>query len=265
MFYIPQKRTTFVQQISGNAVQVRSPLKNAAIKRLKKFNKIRLHHEGQHALLISGLVLLLLILGAYLLFDCKAIFYIILLLALGFYSVLVNFFRCPIRYFDGDTEGVVVAPADGKVVVVEEVEENEYFHGRRIMVSIFMSILNVHANWFPTDGYVKTVVHQNGNFHRAFLPKASLENERSTIIIDTPHNGEIMVRQIAGAVARRIVTYARENEDCYIDEHLGFIKFGSRVDVYLPLDADICVTLGQKTVGDNTVIARLPQPQKNLE
>lgn len=261
----PAKKDYLCPINHGEDGKARSPLKNAAIKRLKKFNKIRLHHEGQHTLLISGLVLLLLVLGAYLLFDCKMIFYIILMFALGFYAIMVNFFRCPIRYFDGDTEGVVVAPADGKVVVVEEVDENEYFHERRIMVSIFMSVLNVHANWFPTDGYVKTVVHQNGNYHRAFLPKASLENERSTIIIETPHNGEVMVRQIAGAVARRIVTYARENEDCYIDEHLGFIKFGSRVDVYLPLDAEVCVTLGQKTVGDNTVIARLPQSQKNLE
>ena len=188
------------------------------------------------------------------------VFYIVLAVSIVAYSIMVNFFRCPIRYFDGDTEGIVVAPADGRIVVVEEVDENEYFHDRRIMVSIFMSLLNVHANWFPVDGFVKSVKHENGNFHRAFLPKASIENERSTVIIDTPHNGEILVRQIAGAVARRIVSYARANEECYIDEHLGFIKFGSRVDIYLPLGTDVLVKLGQKTVGDNTIIAHLQRP-----
>ena len=143
---------------------------------------------------------------------------------------MVNFFRCPIRIFDGETENIVVAPCDGKVVVVEEVEENEFLHDRCLMVSIFMSLFNVHANWIPVDGTVKLVNHQDGNFHRAWLPKASEENERSAILITTPDGTDILVRQVAGAVARRIVTYAQEGEDCYVDEHLGFIKFGSRVE-----------------------------------
>lgn len=172
---------------------------------------------------------------------------------------MVNFFRCPIRYFNHDTENLVVAPADGKVVVIEEVFENEYFNDKRIMISIFMSLLNVHANWFPVDGFVKLVKHEDGNFHKAFLPKASIENERSTVVIQTPQSGDILVRQIAGAMARRIVSYARENEECYIDEHLGFIKFGSRVDIYLPLNSEVCVKLKQKTIGDNTIIAKLPK------
>ncbi len=174
------------------------------------------------------------------------------------YAIAVNFFRCPIRQFNGDVEKTVVAAADGRVVVIEEVEENEYFHDRRLMVSIFMSVTNVHANWFPVEGYVKKVVHHNGNFHKAWLPKASTENERSTVVIQTPDGHEVLVRQIAGAVARRIVTYAREDEDCYIDEHMGFIKFGSRVDVYLPLDSEVLVKLHQATVGNQTVIAKLP-------
>ncbi len=174
------------------------------------------------------------------------------------YAIAVNFFRCPIRQFNGDVEKTVVAAADGRVVVIEEVEENEYFHDRRLMVSIFMSVTNVHANWFPVEGYVKKVVHHNGNFHKAWLPKASTENERSTVVIQTPDGHEVLVRQIAGAVARRIVTYAREDEDCYIDEHMGFIKFGSRVDVYLPLDSEVLVKLHQVTVGNQTVIAKLP-------
>ena len=148
------------------------------------------------------------------------------------YLLMVNFFRCPIRLFGQDTERIVVAPADGKIVVIEEVDEHEYFHDRRIMVSIFMSILNV-------------------------LPKASTENERSMVVIETPEGVEVMARQIAGAMARRIVTYAEPGEECYIDEHLGFIKFGSRVDVYLPLGTEICVSMGQLTTGNQTVIAKL--------
>jgi len=183
--------------------------------------------------------------------------FLVLVVTLVAYGIAVNFFRCPIRLFGGDIENTVVAGADGKVVVVEEVEENEYFHDRRIMVSIFMSLTNVHANWFPVEGFVKLVEHQNGNFHKAWLPKASMENERTTVVIETPAGEEVLVRQIAGAVARRIVTYARPDEECYIDEHLGFIKFGSRVDVFLPLTAEVKVKLGQATTGNQTVIAKL--------
>ena len=143
------------------------------------------------------------------------------------------------------------------IVVVEEVDENRYFHDRRIMVSIFMSLWNVHANWFPVDGHVKFVKHFNGNFHKAWLPKASEENEHADVMITTPDGVDILCRQIAGAVARRIVTYAKEGEDCYIDEHLGFIKLGSRVDIYLPLDSEILVKLGDTTTGGITPIARL--------
>lgn len=173
------------------------------------------------------------------------------------YCIVLNFFRCPIRYFEGDTEKVVVAPADGKIVVIEEVEETEYFHDKRLMISIFMSLFNVHANWFPVDGKVKFVNHRDGNFHKAWLPKASEENEHADIMLETPEGTEVLCRQIAGAVARRIVTYAKPGEDCYIDEHLGFIKFGSRVDVYLPLGTEVCVKMGQTTTGDYTVLAKL--------
>ena len=120
-----------------------------------------------------------------------------------------------------------------------------------------MSLTNVHANWFPVDGIVKKVEHQDGNFHKAWLPKASIENERSTVVIETLDGQEVLVRQVAGAMARRIVTYAEEGDHCFIDEHMGFIKFGSRVDTYLPLGTEICVKFGDKTTGDETVIARL--------
>lgn len=224
---------------------------------MKRLKKIHIHREGTHTLLGGFLVLLLLNAALFFGFDTKIPFYIVLGISIVVYSIVVNFFRCPIRLFGKDTLKTVVAPADGKVVVIEEVDENEYFHDRRIMVSIFMSLTNVHANWYPVDGTVKDVWHQNGKFMKAWLPKASLDNERSTIIIETPEGVEVLVRQIAGAMARRIVTYAIPGDACYIDEHLGFIKFGSRVDVFLPLGTDIKVALGQYTTGNQTIIAHL--------
>ena len=174
-----------------------------------------------------------------------------------FFLLVVNFFRSPKRRFKGDRKNVVVAPADGVVVVLEEVLEDEYFHDKRMQVSIFMNIFNVHANWFPVAGEVLHVSHQQGRFMAAYLPKSSTENERSTIVIKAENGQEVLVRQIAGAVARRIVTYAEVGDSCQIDEHMGFIKFGSRVDLYLPLDSDIKVKLNDKTTGDLTEIARL--------
>lgn len=189
--------------------------------------------------------------------DNKIPFWAFILVFGTVWMIALNFYRCPIRYFNGDTDKMVVAPADGKIVVVEEVDENEYFHDKRLMISIFMSPFNVHANWFPVEGKVKLVHHQNGNYHKAWLPKASEENEHADVLIETPDGHEILVRQIAGAVARRIVTYAKEDEYCFIDEHMGFIKLGSRVDVFLPLDAKPRIAIGQPTVGDQTVIAKL--------
>ena len=223
----------------------------------KKRNKIRLHHEGNKTLLITGLIAAAAIALSIIFLKPVWVAYIIMGVLLIIYAILVNFFRCPIRMFQGPTTKTVVAPADGKIVVVEEVEEQEYFHDKRKMVSIFMSLTNVHANWIPCEGVITKVEHQNGNFMKAWLPKASTENERSTVVIKTPHGVEVLVRQIAGAMARRIVTYSEAGQECFIDEHMGFIKFGSRVDVYLPLDTEICVNLGQKTVGDETVIAKL--------
>ena len=226
--------------------------------RLKKLKKIRIHREGTHTLASSFLLLLIVNSALYLGLECKLPFYIVATISILLYGMLVNFFRCPIRLFEQeDTEKIVVAPADGKIVVIEEVEENEYFHDRRLMISIFMSIVNVHANWYPVDGTIKKVAHQNGKFMKAWLPKASTDNERSMVVIETPEGVEVMARQIAGAMARRIVTYAEPGEECYIDEHMGFIRFGSRVDVYLPLGSEILVKLGQNTTGNQTVIAKL--------
>ena len=126
------------------------------------------------------------------------------------------------------------------------------------MVSIFMSLFNVHANWVPCDGKVKLVCHHDGRYKAAWLPKSSTENERSTVVITSSTGHEILVRQVAGAMARRIVTYLKEGDDCVIDEHMGFIKFGSRVDLFLPIGTKVEVKLGQRTTGNETEIARLP-------
>ena len=225
--------------------------------RIKKLKKIRIHREGTNELMLSAILLAGITILLMHVFTSNIAAWIFLAVLGTAWLMALNFYRCPIRYFNGDTDKLVVAPADGKIVVVEEAEEHEYFHDKRLMISIFMSPLNVHANWFPVDGKVKFVHHQNGNYHKAWLPKASEENEHADIMITTPEGEDILVRQIAGAMARRIVTYAKPNEECYIDEHLGFIKLGSRVDVYLPLTARACVTIGQPTTGDQTVIAKL--------
>lgn len=225
--------------------------------RIKKLKKIRIHREGTDTLIYSMFVLIAVAVILWRSFDTKVPFWAFITVFGTVWAIVLNFYRCPIRYFSGDPEKVVVAPADGKIVVIEEVEENEYFHDRRLMISIFMSLFNVHANWFPVEGKVKFVRHEDGNYHKAWLPKASEENEHADIMIETPDGTEVLCRQIAGAMARRIVTYAKDNEECYIDEHLGFIKLGSRVDVYLPLGTEVCVKMGQSTVGDQTVIARL--------
>ncbi len=227
-------------------------------KRIKKLKKIRIHREGTDTLIWGFIAVAAIALILWRFIDNKIPFWSFVIIFGSVYAIVLNFFRCPIRYNpQEDTEKLVVAPADGKIVVIEEVEEHEYFHEKRLMISIFMSLFNVHANWFPVDGKIKYVHHQNGNFHKAWLPKASEENEHADVIITTPDGVDILCRQIAGAVARRIVTYAKEGEECFIDEHLGFIKFGSRVDVYLPIDSEVCVKMGQSTTGDITTIAKL--------
>ena len=225
-------------------------------KRIRKLKDYRIHREGTSILVVAFLVCALVNAPLWYFFPENVIFNSIVSLAsLVVYLLMVNFFRSPKRIFPGDVENVIVAPADGKVVVIEKVFEPDHFKDERMQVSIFMSPMNVHANWYPVDGVITRVEHQKGKFHKAWLPKASTENERSLVVIKTDDDREILVRQIAGAMARRIVTYAAAGEECFIDQHMGFIKFGSRVDLYLPLDCDIKVTLDQKTVGNETVIA----------
>lgn len=174
------------------------------------------------------------------------------------YLFVFNFFRCPRRKYRGERRDMVVSSVDGHVVAIEKVYEGEFLKSEAIMLSVFMSPLNVHANWYPVDGEVLYVRHHRGRFLSAYLPKASTDNERSTIGIET-WGHRITVRQIAGAMARRIVTYARRGHKACIDDHLGFIKFGSRVDLYLPVGSEILVEMKQSVRGGVTPVARLPK------
>lgn len=218
-----------------------------------------IHREGYKSIAIAAIIFASINLIYFYFFSASLPSFVggaVFVVTLALFLFIISFFRIPNRQLTVDANAVV-APADGKVVVIEEVEENEYFHEKRLMISIFMSLFNVYANWFPVEGKVLAVNHRNGNYHKAWLPKASEENERADTLIEAADGSQVLCRQIAGAVARRIVTYAKEGEECYIDEHLGFIKLGSRVDVYLPLGTEVCVKMGQSTTGDQTIIARL--------
>lgn len=170
--------------------------------------------------------------------------------------LVVQFFRNPIRRIEIKDNNIVYAPADGKVVVIEEASEPEYFKDKRLQVSIFMSPLNVHVNRNPIGGLVKYVRYHEGKYLVAWHPKASTENERTTVVINNGKT-DILFRQIAGALAKRIKYYVREGEVVDQGADMGFIKFGSRVDIYLPLDAQLEVKLNDKAVGNKTIIARL--------
>lgn len=174
--------------------------------------------------------------------------------ALIFLILILQFFRNPKRYTDV-AEHTIIAPVDGKVVVIEEVYEPEYFKDKRLQVSIFMSPINVHVTRYPVNGLVKFSKYHPGKYLVAWHPKASEENERTTIVIENSYFGEILYRQIAGALARRIVNYAREGMQAVQGTDAGFIKFGSRVDLFLPLGTEVNVKLNQKAVGGKTVIA----------
>lgn len=225
--------------------------------RIKKIKVHKLHREGTGLLLSMFTVLFIVNMALFHWGDNKFVFYTVFTLSAALYLCVLNFFRSPHRRFPYDSEGLVIAPADGTIVAIEEVDENEYFHEKRIQVSIFMSVFNVHANWFPVNGTVQHVSHQKGRFQAAYLPKSSTENERSTIVVRTDYGVEILARQIAGALAKRIVTYAKAGDLCDVNEQMGFIKFGSRVDTFLPLGTEILVEMDQKVTGNQTPIARL--------
>ena len=209
----------------------------------------------------AGYTLLLKIFIVLAILNCISFYFIpnaiavntILIISILLFLGTVNFFRFPNRAIIMD-DNTIIAPADGKIVVIEETEETEYFNDRRIQVSIFMNIFNVHINWFPVNGIIKFFKYHKGNFAAAYLPKSSTENERTTIVIECNNGESILMRQIAGAMARRIVSYAPVGGEARQDHHAGFIKFGSRVDLFLPLGTHINVKLGQKTTGSQTII-----------
>lgn len=219
---------------------------------------MKIHREGTNILLILFAIMAMLNVPIWLLIRPIEVSVLLSALSIVTYGFVFNFFRCPHRDYTGERKNMCISSVDGKIVVIERTYEGEYLKSDAIQVSVFMSPLNVHANWFPVDGTVEYVRHHRGRFLSAYLPKASTQNERSTIGIRTSGGDRITVRQVAGAMARRIVTYAKKGEEATIDEHLGFIKFGSRVDIYLPLDSKILVELGQKTRGGLTPLAHLP-------
>lgn len=180
-----------------------------------------------------------------------------LLLSAALLCFVTYFFRNPVRVLEIDDPDFVISPCDGKVVVIEPTEENDHFHDKRLQVSIFMSPFNVHANWYPIEGKILRSEHQSGRHMGAWLPKSSIENERSLVVIEHQSKAQIMLRQVAGAMARRVVTYAKPGKMAHRNEHLGFIKLGSRVDMYLPLGTEMFVGLGESVVGNETIIARL--------
>lgn len=219
--------------------------------------KVKIHREGTNILIVVMLIMVVINLSAWMFIRPAVIPIVFSVISAVLYILIVNFFRSPRRTFRGDRENVVVSSVDGTVVALEEVFEPEVLRRKVRMLSVFMTVFNVHANWFPVDGEVLMVRHHRGRFLSAYLPKASIENERSTILIRATNGQEIVARQIAGAVARRIVTYAEPGDPANIEDHMGFIKFGSRVDIYLPLDAEIFVKIGDKTTGGVTEIGRL--------
>ena len=210
---------------------------------------MKIHKEGYKILrnqLLFIIITVLVVKSGFILNILLSLEFILLILSL-------NFFRIPERIFEYK-DGLIYSPCDGKVVVIEETKENEYFKDNKIQVSIFMSPLNIHNNLYPISGIIKYTKYHHGKFLVAWNPKSSTDNERSTVVIKNKKI-EILCRQIAGAVARRIVTYAKENISVSACEELGFIKFGSRVDVFLPKGTKIIAKLNQKVKGGLSVIA----------
>jgi phosphatidylserine decarboxylase len=219
--------------------------------------RIHIHREGYKILGYSlvALIVLNIIVGA-LWFEYSLFKWLFLVSSILFYIFVLFFFRYPTRTLKQDLS-LVYAPADGKVVVIEETNEDEYFHDKRMQVSIFMSPFNMHSNKYPISGKIKSVVCHPGKYMVAWHPKSSELNEHSTIVIERADGEEILVRQIAGAVARRIVTYAKVGQEVKQGDELGFIKFGSRVDLFLPPGTEIEVPILQQVRANKSIIAKM--------
>ncbi len=218
---------------------------------------MRIHKEGRKTLTYTLIISFVINVLMFYFLSKNFFTYFIFALTVTVYIVLLNFFRSPKRIYSGEVLGRVNAPTDGKVVALEKVFEKDYLKCECIQISIFMTIFNAHSNWIPVTGKITHVSHQKGRYMAAYLPKSSTENERSTIVIETPDGHKILSRQIAGALARRIVTYVKADQICYIGDPLGFIKFGSRMDIFLPVDSEILVKLGDEVRANKTFIANL--------
>jgi len=216
---------------------------------------MRLHREGTASILIVLAVCSFLGFALWHWPVPDVLRYALGLVLLTVLAIVVWFFRVPVRTITRGDD-LIVSPADGKVVAIEEVNEAEYFNDRRIQVSVFMSPLNVHINFHPVGGTVSYYKYHPGKYLVAWHPKSSTENERSTVVVRHPKHGEVLFRQIAGALARRIVTYAREGEPAAQGAEFGFIKFGSRVDILLPLGTEITARIGDVVQGSVTPLAR---------
>jgi len=213
-----------------------------------------LHKEGKATITLGILFWLIINFLSYNFINIVLIQLFILLITSGLLFLIFYFFRFPTRINNG-INGEVFSPCDGKVVVIEEVEETEFFNDKRIQVSIFMSPLNVHINWIPIAGILKYYKYHKGKYLVAWHPKSSTENERTTTVIESQSGVQILFRQIAGKLARRIVSYAVKNKSYNFNDIVGFIKLGSRVDVFLPLDSKVLVNINQKVKGNITKIA----------
>jgi phosphatidylserine decarboxylase len=219
--------------------------------------RIHIHKEGYKILAYGLIGLVVLNFAVNIIWaDIEFVRWAFFVCSFMMYIFLLFFFRLPIRHLEADP-GLIYAPADGKVVVIEETIENEYFKDLRLQVSIFMSPFNVHINRYPVSGKVKYVCYHPGQNMVAWHPKSSELNERSTIVIETAGGTEVMIRQIAGAVARRIVTYAKEDLEVKQGDELGFIKFGSRVDIFLPVDTEIEIPILQQVKANKSIIAQI--------
>lgn len=222
---------------------------------------MKLHREGYLIIAIGLEILALIQAGNYFLFTYTNWLWLFILLSIGVLVMaylIIQFFRVPKINCQFDVNDIM-CPADGKVVVIEEVEETEYFHDKRIQISIFMSPLNVHANFNPISGVMKYVKYHKGLFLVAWHPKSSTDNERSTFVIEHANGKSVLFRQIAGAVARRICYYVQPEQSVTTGEEFGFIKFGSRIDLFLPLDSEISVKIGDVVKGRITKIGKLSE------
>ena len=220
------------------------------------------HKEGQRIIITTFIIVCSIIVLANYFIDITWLKFGLQIISLVILVLILQFFRNPKRNVSKSFDEIL-APVDGKVVVIEEVEETEYFKAKRIQVSIFMSPINVHVTRYPASGLIKFSKYHAGKYLVAWHPKSSEENERTTIVINTPKFGDILYRQIAGALARRIVNYAEVGESVQQGEDAGFIKFGSRVDLFLPLDSAITVKLHQKVTGAKTCIATTRVKKEN--